>query len=106
MVLKGFQAYQDSKGKKSADQDLAKLLWDTMEKSYRPRDGKKAGPAEREAMDLYKEAFLKAFQVAFQVSSQLAKATKKDPSTIRPGREANIDAYGPAFVQALNGPIL
>src|SRR5262249_27529597 len=88
MVLKGLQAYQDSKGKKSADQDLAKFLWDIMEKSYRPQDGKKAGPAEREALDLYKEAFMRAFQVAFQVSSHMAKTTKKNQSTIKPGHQA------------------
>ncbi len=48
MVLKGFQAYQDSKGKQG-------------------------GPPNKEAMDLYSEAFLKAFQI----SSEMAKAKGK-----------------------------
>jgi RNA polymerase sigma factor (sigma-70 family) len=104
MVVKGYQAYWDSKGKKPAGQDLAKFLWEMMEKSYRPPNGKKAGPADKEALDPYKEAFLKAFQlsseIAFQLSSEIAKAKGKGRAKIGPEEEAALDAYGPAFVQA------
>jgi RNA polymerase sigma factor (sigma-70 family) len=81
MVLKGYQAYWDSKGKKPADQDLAKLLWDVMEKSYRPPDGKKAGPADQEALNQYKEAFLKAFQIASEIAKAKGKIAPDDRKT-------------------------
>jgi RNA polymerase sigma factor (sigma-70 family) len=96
MILKGFQAYQDSKGKKPADQDLANFLWEMMEKSYRPPDGKKSGPADKEALGQYKEAFLKAFQLASKIAGARAQARAK----IRPEDEAAFDACGPAFVEA------
>jgi RNA polymerase sigma factor (sigma-70 family) len=96
MVLKGYQAYWDSKGKKPADQDLAKFLWGMMEKSYRPPDGKKAGPADKEALDHYKEAFLLAYRIAYEIAWAMAKGQAK----MRLEDEAALDACGPAFVQA------
>jgi RNA polymerase sigma factor (sigma-70 family) len=93
MILKGFQAQRD---KKLADQDLAKLLWELVEKSYRPPDGKQPGPEDRKALDLYKQAFLMAFQTA----SAITKATIRGWGKIRPEDGAFFDAYGPAFVQA------
>jgi RNA polymerase sigma-70 factor (ECF subfamily) len=98
MVRRGLQAYQGSKGNITArpDQGLGNFLWEIMEKSYRPPDGKKAGPADKEALNQYKEAFLKAFQL----SREMAKAKAKGQAKIRPGDEAVVDAYGPAFVQA------
>jgi RNA polymerase sigma factor (sigma-70 family) len=100
MVLKGYQAYWDSKGKKPADQDLAKLLWDMMEKSYRPPDGKKAGPADKEALNQYKEVFLKAFQLSYEIAYEMAKAKAKGQTKTKPAEAAVFDAYGAAFVQA------
>lgn len=73
MVLKGMQAYQDSKG-----------------------GDKKPERPDQDALDLYGEAFLKAFQI----SSEIAKAKAKGQAKIRPEDEAVFDAYGPAFVQA------
>jgi hypothetical protein len=70
MLLKGFQAYQASKG--SQDKQPNKDI------------------------DLYKEAFLKAFQI----SSEIAKAKVRGQAAIKPEDEALFDAYGPAFVQA------
>jgi uncharacterized protein (TIGR03067 family) len=73
MILKGFQAYQDSKG-----------------------GGRKTERPDQAAVDLYAEAFLKAFQV----SREIAKAKAKGQAKIRPEDEAVFDACGPAFVQA------
>jgi RNA polymerase sigma-70 factor (ECF subfamily) len=81
--------------KKPVDQDLAKLLWEMMEKSYRPPDGKKAGRADKEALDQYREAFLQAFRA----SGELAKAQAKGRRKVGPGDDA-ASAYGPAFVRA------
>jgi RNA polymerase sigma factor (sigma-70 family) len=75
MVLKGFQAYQDSKG---GDK------------------GKKAERPDKAALDLYGEAFLKAFQL----SREIAKAKSKSQAKIKPEDEPTLDAFGPAFVQA------
>jgi RNA polymerase sigma factor (sigma-70 family) len=136
MILKGRQAYLDSKGKKSkqsdkatsdlyaeafikafqisseiakaqgkvtpddkkppVDQELARFLWEIMEKSYRHPEGKQAGPAGKEMLDQYREAFFKAFQI----SSDIAKAKDKGHVLAKPHDEAIFDAYGPAFVQA------
>jgi RNA polymerase sigma factor (sigma-70 family) len=96
MIRKGFQAYQDANDKEPADQDMANFLWDMMEKSYRPPDGKKAGPADQEALDQYKKAFLQAFQI----SSAMAKARRKEQAKTKAEVEARLDDYGPAFVQA------
>jgi RNA polymerase sigma factor (sigma-70 family) len=68
LVRMGLQAYQASKERQPPDQDLAKLLWDMMEKSYRPPEGKKAGPADKEALD----ALLKASQLSFEIASEIA----------------------------------
>jgi RNA polymerase sigma factor (sigma-70 family) len=73
LVLKGYQAYWDSQGQKPAEQDLARLLWEVMEKSYRPPDGKQATLADKEALAQYKEAFL----LAFQISSEIARRRGK-----------------------------
>jgi RNA polymerase sigma factor (sigma-70 family) len=75
MVLKGFQAYQDSKP------------------SHR---GKKNERAEKGAPDLYAQAFLKAFQV----SSRMAKAMGKGRAKVTGEDQQAVDAFGPAFVQA------
>jgi RNA polymerase sigma factor (sigma-70 family) len=71
MVLKGFQAYQETRGKKGE-------------------------PSKKDALDLYGEAFLKAFRV----SSAIAKAMGKGQARLKPEARGAIDAYGPAFVQA------
>jgi len=71
MVLKGFQAYQASKGK----------------------EGERAA---KDALDLYAEAFLKAFQI----SSELAKGKGKPEAKLRPEDQAVLDSCGPAFLQA------
>jgi RNA polymerase sigma-70 factor (ECF subfamily) len=81
--------------KKPVGQDLAKLLWEMMEKSYRPPDGKKAGRADKEALDQYREALLQAFRV----SSELAKAQAKGQSKVAPEDDA-ASANRPAFVRA------
>jgi hypothetical protein len=78
------------------DQELAKLLWEMMEKSYRHPEGKEAGPADKEMLDQYREAFFKAFQI----SSEIAKSRDKGHVMAKPHDEAVFDAYGPAFVQA------
>jgi hypothetical protein len=80
--------------KKSAD--LANFLWEMMEKSYRPPDGKKAAPTNKEALDLYKEAFL----MASRISSEIAGAMAKGQAKMKPEAEAALDARGAAFVQA------
>jgi RNA polymerase sigma factor (sigma-70 family) len=71
MILKGMQAYRDSK---SGDR-----------KTEQPD----------KAVDLYAEAFLKAYQIA----NEIAKAMAKGQAKIRPQDEAVFDAYG-LFVQA------
>jgi RNA polymerase sigma-70 factor (ECF subfamily) len=81
--------------KKPVHQDPAALLWDMLVKSYRPPDGKKTGPPDKEALDQYREAFLQAFRV----SSELAKAQAKGTAKTGPGDDA-ASAYGPAFVRA------
>jgi RNA polymerase sigma-70 factor (ECF subfamily) len=73
MVLKGFQAYQDSKG--------------SAKKTERP---------DQAAVDPYAEAFLKAFQLV----SKIAEAKAQVRAKIRPEDEAAFDACGPAFVEA------
>jgi RNA polymerase sigma factor (sigma-70 family) len=97
MVLKGLQAYQDAenKGKKAEEQEFARSLWDTLEKSYRPPDGKKAG-ADKEMLDQYREAFLKAFEI----SSALTRAKGRGQEKIRSADEAVLDAYRATFLQA------
>ena len=70
MVLKGFQAYQESKGKKGE-------------------------PSKKDAQDLYGEAFLQAFRI----SSEIARAMGKGQAKVRPAGREPIDAYGAAFVQ-------
>jgi hypothetical protein len=80
--------------KKSAD--LANFLWERMEKSFRPPDGKKAAPADKDALDLHKEAFL----LAFRISSGIAGAMAKGRAKLGPEAEAGLDARGPDFVQA------
>jgi RNA polymerase sigma factor (sigma-70 family) len=75
MVLKGMQAYRDSKG---GDKD------------------KKTQPPDKAASNLYAEAFLKAFSIA----SEIAKAKRKARARTGPEDDAVFDAYGPAFVQA------
>jgi RNA polymerase sigma factor (sigma-70 family) len=79
-----------------AEEDLAKLLWEMMEKAYRPPDGKQAGPADKEALDLYGQAFLKGFQF----SSEIARAMGKGQAKVRPEPPEAFDALAPAFVQA------
>jgi RNA polymerase sigma factor (sigma-70 family) len=73
MILKGFQAYQDSK-----------------------RGDKKAERPGKNASDLYSESFL----LAFRISSEIARAMAKGRTKMRPEDEAALDARGPAFVQA------
>jgi RNA polymerase sigma factor (sigma-70 family) len=73
MIIKGFQAYQDSK--------------DGDKKTERP---------DKAAIDLYGEPFLKAFQI----SSEIAKARGKRPVKIRADDDAIFDAYRSAFMQA------
>jgi RNA polymerase sigma factor (sigma-70 family) len=79
-LLKGYQAYRDAngKGKAAADQDLGKLLWDMMEKSYRPPPGKKAGPAGKAAMEQARQAFLTAFQIAYSLAKSNGKSAQHD----------------------------
>jgi RNA polymerase sigma factor (sigma-70 family) len=81
-VLKGYQAYWDSKGTKPASQDLAQFLWETMEQSYRPRDGKKTTPAEKEALDAYKQAFLTAFQLSSAIAKGQVAPDDKRPADL------------------------
>jgi hypothetical protein len=82
----------------AADQDLARLLAEAMAKSYRPPDGKKAGPTEKEAQD--QQALLEASRTAFRIAYEVAWALGKDQPKTRPEASAALDAYGPAFVQA------
>jgi RNA polymerase sigma factor (sigma-70 family) len=96
MVLKGMQAYQDSKAKAKplSDQDLAKLLWEMMKKSYKPPKGAKQ--PDKEAWDLYEQAFLTAFQIAHQV----AKAKGKGHPPMRAEDQQALDAIRAAFLPA------
>jgi uncharacterized protein (TIGR03067 family) len=74
MVLKGFQAYQDSK---------------------RSQTAKGGESADKAARDLYAEAF----RIAFRISSEFAKAMGQGQTKAK-REEAVLDAYAPAFVQA------
>jgi hypothetical protein len=101
--LKGFQLSSEiakTMGNLTPDEketaDRANSLWELIEKSYRPPDGKKAAPTDKEALDLHKEAFLRAFRI----SSEIARATAKGRAKMRPQDEAALDARGAAFVQA------
>jgi RNA polymerase sigma factor (sigma-70 family) len=75
MVLKGFRAYQESKGT-------------TKDKNSQPRG--------QERLDLYGEAFLKAFQV----SSEMARAMVKGGAKKRQVNQETLDAFGATFVEA------
>jgi len=67
-----------------------------MERSYRPPDGKQAGPADKEALGQHKEAFVKPFQLASKIAGAKVQVRAKIP----PEDEAAFDACGPAFVEA------
>jgi RNA polymerase sigma factor (sigma-70 family) len=71
MVLKEFQAYEDSKGEQ-------------------------VGRPQNEASNSYLEAFLKAFQI----SSEITRAKGKDQAKIGRDDEPSVANYGSAFMQA------
>jgi RNA polymerase sigma factor (sigma-70 family) len=95
LIRQGRQAYEDAKGKKPAEQELAKFLLDMMEKSYRPQDGKQPTPAEKELLKQSKDAFL----LAFQLAAEIARAQGKGQAKVAP-EEGALPANVSAFVQA------
>jgi hypothetical protein len=104
--LKGFQISSEiakAMGKKapaekiSSAPDQATQVLELMRKgleAYQASKGKESERADKDALDLYMEVFLKAFQI----SSEIARA--KAEAKLRPEDRAVLDSCGPAFLQA------